>query len=377
MTDADIPEPDALAEAPHPRNTRALFGQGRAEDEFLKAFQQDRLHHAWLITGPRGVGKATLAWKIARFLLSQPQEDEGGLFNEAPAPAASLETSSETPLAHRMVALAEPRLFLCRRPWDDKNARLKKDITVDEVRKLKSFFNLSATDGGRRVVIVDAADEMNVSAANALLKILEEPPDKATLLLISHRPMRLLPTIRSRCRVLKCESLNEEAMASALAGAGYDSIEDTAGLAALAGGSVGEAIRLLSDDGISLYGALVRAISSAPGMARPPLIALAESCVGKNAEARYDLCLRLISILLHRLAMIGTTGLLQPEAIEGEASILARLSPGPDSARAWADLADQLQGRSAHARAVNLDPASVILDMLLKIDQTAGREVAA
>ena len=200
MSETEIPEPDRIEGAPHPRHVPLLYGQPAAERDFLAAHGSGRMHHGWLITGPRGVGKATLAWKIARFLLSEPTRD-GGMFGDAP-PADTLVTPADTPLARRMTALAEPRLMLVRRPWDSKASppRLKRDITVDEIRKLNGFFNLSATDGGHRVVIIDAADEMNPNAANALLKILEEPPANSTLLLISHRPMRLLPTIRSRCR---------------------------------------------------------------------------------------------------------------------------------------------------------------------------------
>jgi len=191
-------EADRAPGAPHPRETAVLIGQEAAEREFLEARGAGRLHHAWLISGPRGVGKATLAWRIARFLLTTPVTADGR--PDASAPPASLDSDWNAPVARRVLALSEPRLFLLRRPWDAKAERLRQEITVDEVRKLRSFFGLSVADGGRRVVIVDAADEMNVNAANALLKLLEEPPANTVILLVSHQPSRLLPTIRSRCR---------------------------------------------------------------------------------------------------------------------------------------------------------------------------------
>jgi DNA polymerase III subunit delta' len=166
------------------------------------------MHHAWLISGPKGVGKATLAWKIARFLLAEAPAD-AGLFG-APPPPATLDLPHDHPIVRRTTALSESRLCLVRRGWDEKAKRLKSEITVDEARRLKSFLSLSAADGGRRVILVDAVDEMNTNAANALLKILEEPPARTTLLLVSHQPARLLPTIRSRCRDLRCATLAPE-----------------------------------------------------------------------------------------------------------------------------------------------------------------------
>lgn len=369
---ADIPEPDRLEDAPHPRHTLALFGQASAEAGFLAAWNSERLHHAWLVTGPRGVGKATLAWRIARFLLSQSTTDQGaGLFGET-APPDSLDLAKDHPVARRVAALSEPRLYLCRRPWNEKTERLSQAITVEEVRRLKSFFNLSAADGGWRVAIVDSADEMNTAAANALLKILEEPPEKTVILLVSHRPMALLPTIRSRCRTLNCAALGPEDMAAALSGAGQADIGDQAALAALADGSVGEAVRLLSGGGLDLYRDMLAIAAATPRMPRPDIIRLADSCAGRAAEARFDLAVRLTRTLLHRLALTGARGAPDLAAGPGEAEVLRRLSPGAAAARHWAALAETLTARIAHGRAVNLDPASLILDMWLKIDQAAG-----
>ncbi len=373
MTDrVDIPEPDRIRDAPHPRHTRRLFGQQKAGAEFLAALNSHRLHHAWLISGPVGVGKATLAWKIARLLLTETEPD----LISAPAQNA-LETPGDTPLARRLAALAEPRLCLCRRPWDQTRERLKQDITVEEVRKIRGFFQLSAADGGRRVVIIDPAEDMNPSAANALLKILEEPPDNTVLLLISHRPMRLLPTIRSRCRTLKCQPLGAEDMQAALKGAGVDPGASPDAVSALAFGSVGEAIRLTAEDGLTRYGNLVDLIGGARAMDRATAVQIAESCVGKQGVDRYDLTVSLIHRLLYRLALSGANPQLVQTISEREQALFAGLSRTVTSAQRWATLAQSLAERAAHARAVHLDPASVIIDMLVKIDQTAARERAA
>ncbi|MCE8442628.1 DNA polymerase III subunit delta', partial [Rhodovulum sulfidophilum] len=183
---------------------------------------------------------------------------------------------------------------------------LSAEIRVDDVRRLKSFFALSSAEGGRRVVIVDTADEMNTSAANALLKLLEEPPANTTLLLVSHSPARLLPTIRSRCRELRLGPLGPAEMAEALAQAGQDDSQGAA-LAELSGGSVGEAIRLARNDGLALYADLVALLAGHPRLDRMRLLKFAESTAGRGGEGRFDLVLRLIELALARLARTGTT----------------------------------------------------------------------
>ena len=152
MAEVDLPEPDRVEGAPHPRETRTLFGQDAAQSEFLQAFNSGRLHHGWLITGPQGIGKATLAWQIARFLLTQPVDQSAGLFGEPEKPA-SLATPPDHPVEARIQAMSEPGLFLLRRGPNEKGDKLAGDILVKEVRKLKNFFALSAADGGRRVGI--------------------------------------------------------------------------------------------------------------------------------------------------------------------------------------------------------------------------------
>jgi DNA polymerase-3 subunit delta' len=370
---SDLPEPDRIEGAPHPRETARLHGQAAAEAAFLAAHAAGRLHHAWLLTGPRGIGKATLAWRIARFLLAEePVPAGGGLFGEAPAAPTTLEVQPDHPVARRLRALSEPRLHLLRRGPTEKGDALSAMIRVEDMRGLKGFFQMSAADGGRRVVILDAADEMNTAAANAILKVLEEPPREAVLLLVSHQPSRLLPTIRSRCRELRLATLAPADMAAALAQAGVE-VEEPVRLAELAGGSVGEAIRLANLDGLALYEGLVGLFR--PRLDRPGAIRLAESVAGRGNEARLDLLTGLVGLLLARAARASLTGP-PPEAAPGEAALLARLAPGPWAARPWAEAEAALGARARHGRAVNLDPAALILDMLVRIDQTAA-ELAA
>ncbi len=370
MATPDILPPDCIEGAPHPRETQRLFGHDVPEADFLRAFNSGRLHHGWLITGAKGVGKATLVWRLARFLLATPPND-GGMF--APPPPETLDISPENPVARRMAQLAEPRLFLLRRGLNDKETALSADIRVDEVRKMKSFFALSAADGGRRVAIIDAADDLNTGAANALLKLLEEPPAEVTFLVIAHQPHRLLPTIRSRCRELRLTPLAPEPLARALEQAG-GAVEpdEVQPLGELAGGSVGEAFRLTNLDGLKTYATLISIFAGLPRLDRPRALALAETGAGKGAEDRFDLIVTLLDLFLARLARAGVRRQLPPEAAPGEAALFARLAPDEQAARAWAYLAQSLSLRARRGKAVNLDPAALLMDMVLKIDETAG-----
>ena len=376
MTEDAPPEPDRLDGAPHPRETAQLFGQLEAEATFLDAVTAGRLPHGWLLTGPEGVGKASFAWRAARFLLATPPDTGDSLFG-APPPPETLDIDPGHPVAARLRALSEPGLCLVRRPWDEKAKKLKTQLTVDEVRRVKSFFHMSAAGGGRRVVIVDSADEMNASAANALLKELEEPPRDAVLFLVSHRPSGLLPTIRSRCRTLRFAPLGPDDLQAALAQAGQTVPENAAGLAELAGGSVGEAVRLLSHDGLGLYRDLMHLLGSLPRLDRPLALRLADATATRDGEARFDLTLSLLDRALSRLARQGTLGQSLPEIVPGEAATLARLAPDAFAARAFADLSANLTARARRGRAVNLDPAALTFDMFLDLDRTAAQLPAA
>lgn len=346
------PEADRVPGAPHPRDAARLIGHDAAVADFVAAARAHRLHHGWLITGPRGTGKATLAWQIAKWLLSGSDSDD-------------LSSDPEQPVVRRIRALSEPRLQLIRRPVDEKTNRLRAEITVDEIRRLHGFFHMSAAEGGRRVAIVDAADEMNQASANALLKLLEEPPHDATLLLIAHQPARLLPTIRSRCRELRLHPLAPEQMAQVLDDLGVD--HDAAQLAALSSGSVGEALRLAGQDGLTLYYRIVALFAEFPRMDRRAAAALAESAAGRaGADGDpFDLMVTLLDRFLTRAARTGLMGAPLPEAAKGEAEVLTRISPDERGARIWASAQAELSARARSGRAVNLDPSALVLDMLI------------
>ncbi len=368
----DLPPPDQAPGAPHPRETGRIFGQTGAETDFLNAFNAARLHHGWLLHGPRGIGKATLAWRIARFLLARPDPGDGGLFGAPDAPE-TLDIDPDHPVARRILAGADPGMATIIRTVNEKTGRMRDEIVVDDVRRLNRFFGLSATDGGHRVVIVDTADQMNASAANALLKMLEEPPARTTILLISHQPSGLLATIRSRCRGLRLTPLDARDMQAALAATGVEVADDmTRYLSALAAGSVGDALRLINLDGLETYAELMAILGSLPRLDRPRALALAESAARRGASERFEMLLNLIDIAISRLARTGATGTAPtPEGAPGEAQILTRLAPDPDAARKWARVAGEITARTRHGKSVNLDPAALVLDTVFKMQKAA------
>lgn len=368
--DEPLPEPDRLEGAPHPRHTARVHGHGAAEAAFLEAFNSDRLHHAWLISGPQGIGKATLAWRLARFLLATPADD-GGMF--APPKPDTLDIAPDHPIARRVAALSEPGLFLLRRPWDDKTKKLKSEITVDEARKLKGFFAMSVPGGGRRVVIIDAADQMNPSAANAVLKVLEEPPVRTTMLLVCHRPARLLPTIRSRCRPLRLSPLGAKDLGAALEDAESDLPADVGALAELAAGAPGAAITLIEGEGLTRYADLVQVLTSLPDLNRPAALAFAARAAGRQGDGTLGQTLDLLDLFLARLARAGAGRPPSVEAAKGELALIARLCPTPEAARQWASAQAELSARARQGLAVNLDPQGLLLDMLLKLSDAAQR----
>ena len=197
-----------------PRETGALFGHAEAERTLLEAYKGGRIPHAWLIGGSPGIGKATLAYRLARFVLAHPDP-------QAPAvqKAASLAVDADHPVARRIAAQAQGDLLVLERVINEDTGKLYTVIRVDDVRRAVPFFGSTAGEGGWRIAIVDAVDNLQREGANALLKVLEEPPARTLLLLVSHAPGRELPTIRSRCRRLLLRSLDAADVARAFAAA--------------------------------------------------------------------------------------------------------------------------------------------------------------
>ena len=317
-----IPESDRLEDAPHPRETLAFFGHAAAERELLEAYQRDRLAQAWIIGGPEGVGKATLAWRFARFLLAHPD------CNAAEVQAArTLDVPGESRAARRIAAMAAADIFLLRRKWNEKTKKFFTEIRVDDVRDIINSLHQSSGTNSWRVAIVDCADELNKSSANALLKLIEEPPQRALFLLVAHQPGRLLPTIRSRCRKLMLAPLIESDVASAVhaLGAPWSGLPDSALAAAAARseGSVRDALRLLVGDGVAFDTALRELFERLPHVDWHAVHLLADRLVGRDNEAAFETFMRTLQRWMDARVKAGAT--------EGAAGLIGY-------ARAWEEI---------------------------------------
>jgi DNA polymerase-3 subunit delta' len=263
----------------HPRATYALFGHAEAEQALLDAYKSGRVPHAWLIGGPPGIGKATLAYRFARFVLAHPDPQAAEVQN-----ATSLAVDADNAVAHRIAAQAQGDLLVLERVINEQTGKLYTVIRVDDVRRTVSFFGSTAGEGGWRIAIVDAVDDLQREGANALLKVLEEPPARTLLLLVSHAPGRVLATIRSRCRRLMLRPLDEtEVIAAASAardiGAGDADLQEAA---RAAGGSVARALALLDDAALGLRQRVLDLIAQLPNPDPRALHALGDALGGTD-----------------------------------------------------------------------------------------------
>jgi DNA polymerase-3 subunit delta' len=279
MAAAASDDEDELA---HPRQTHALISHADAEATLLDAYRSGRMPHAWLIGGPAGIGKATLAYRLARFVLAHP--DPAARDVKA---AKSLEVADDHPVAQRIAAQAHPDLLVLERVINEKTGKLFTVIRVEDVRQTVPFFGSTAGEGGWRVCIVDPADELqDPQGANALLKILEEPPKSALLLLVSHAPARLLPTIRSRCRRLMLRPLSAEEVAAGAAHAlDRDANEpELREAAAQADGSIGRALMLLEGPALELRRQITAQLDRLPALDPRALHALGDALGGTEPQ---------------------------------------------------------------------------------------------
>ncbi|MGE0008239.1 MAG: DNA polymerase III subunit delta' [Parvibaculaceae bacterium] len=324
-------------EAPnHPRRRIDLIGHQTAEELLLRQLASGRMHHGWLFAGPRGIGKATLAYRLARFLLTHrdPRSAGGG---------TSLHVPAEARAAHRIAARGHADLFTLERAYDAKNERLKSEIAVDDVRRASGFFARTAGEGGWRIAIVDAAEDLNAESANALLKILEEPPARSLFILVSHQPGRLLATIRSRCLRLDLNPLSEADTIAVLDGVAEQSADDIKRAAQLSRGSPGRALELLNSEGAKHFDLLRQLISRGQPIDLSAKISIADGLHGRDMGEDF--------MIFSELLLTHVADLARRSALAGKGAALARAH-------------EEIGNTLRQATALNLDRRQTVLDML-------------
>jgi DNA polymerase-3 subunit delta' len=327
-----------------PRETQHLFGHAEAEGTLLEAYRSGRMPHAWLIGGPRGIGKATLAYRMARFVMAHPAPD-----GPAVQSARSLAVDQDHPVARRIAAQAQPDLLVLERILNERG-KLRQDIAVEDVRRTVSFFGSTAGEGGWRIAIVDAVDELNDAGANALLKIIEEPPPRTLLLLISHIRGLVMPTIRSRCRMLELRPLSSGEVAQAVAAAlGRDADEEVMQAAALAEGSAGRALTLLEGPALALRQRVSKLLDHLPATDPLALHALGDAMGGVDPQPLATFLDTVNSWLSSRLA------------VPQETSRLARI------ADAW----EKVNRAASEAKEFNLERKPLVFSVFAVLAEAA------
>lgn len=331
---SDIDSFDGIEGVADPRLCQRIIGHTDIVASFLEAQGAGRLHHAWLLGGPKGIGKASLAYLFTRYLLTPADERigaDGLTFSDA--------------VDAQIIGRAHPNLLVLQRPFDAKTKKFKTQITVEEVRRTVPFFGKTAGGGAQRVCIVDGAEDMNASAANALLKILEEPPVNTTFFVVSHAPGRLLPTILSRCRQVRLDPLSEDDVDRVV----RDVIGGNAGQIAkavgLSQGAPRRAIELLNADMIGLMGeidAVLGRLQNGSGRVK-----LAELLAARGNEQAY---------------LFGMQHIF--DWLAGQITVQTRAGRNASALASWTDVWEKMTAQFYEAERYNLDKKQTVMATL-------------
>ncbi len=325
----------------HPRRMADLIGHKAAEARLLQAHQSGKLHHAWLISGPQGIGKATLAYRFAKFLLHVPSGEKAKAHS-------SLYIAPESAAFRQVAAGAHPGLLVIERAVDQRAKRLKTEIAVDDAREAQNFFGQTAGAGGWRVAIVDPADDLNAASANALLKLIEEPPKQSIFLIVCHQPGRLLRTIRSRCLHLALEPLSGSDTLKVLRGLPPGAVEAEEGgiaqAADLSKGSPGKALDLIGSRGAAAFAEFLKRSKLSPATA----VEIAAMFSGReSAEDYFIFCDLLVG---------WTAEQARAAALQGRGEALAHAH-------------DDINSSLRQADALNLDRRQTVTDALMRLEE--------
>ncbi|WP_421723612.1 DNA polymerase III subunit delta' [Bauldia sp.] len=354
----DIPRLDVVDGWPAPEEQDRWLGDAAAETTLLDAYRSGRMHHAWLLGGPKGIGKATLAYRFARFAFAHPDPASSEV-----AAAQDLSVPTDDRAFRQVARRAHPNLLALERPYRSDRKRFLTELSVDQIRRTVSFFGTTGGGEGWRIAIIDPADDMNANAANALLKVLEEPPDRALFFIICNTPGQLLPTIRSRCRMLQIRPFAEDEIKDAIDTHKPDGFDrsDMSVAATLSEGSLRQAILVLDGGGLEVYRAFVSLVSGAPDIEPAAMHDLADRVSRRGADDAYTGFIDVVQGWLDR----RVNRVAEPERGEHNPALdavpLAR----------WAEVWEKTERAVAEAEALNLDRKQVALSILMSIAHAA------
>ena len=362
---------DKIAGAPHPMLANEIIGHSSQKLSFLSSFASNRLPQCWLLAGDMGIGKASFAWLIAKFLLTTKYQPADLKIDLSKTNINSILEPQSGSTLNRIISGSEQRVYVVRRGYNEKRKAFFKNISIEDVRKLQSYCSLSIADGGKRIIIIDTADDLNKSSSNALLKLLEEPPKNTIFLLISHQPNHLLPTIKSRCQKLSFSNLDQTDLGAVLTAIGCK-IEpsDEVSLSILSKGSAGAACRLINSNCINLYRDILNIASSLPNLNTNKILQLSQNYFAKTKPSEFEI---FIEMMQHFFSRLCKTGVMQkpvlPSVTDNEAKIMKSLCPNLNSARLWSEAANISLAKLNKGYLLNIDIESLILDAFIYLEE--------
>lgn len=359
-----------------PKLMQTIAQHETVEQDLLKWYQSDRMPHALIFSGIKGIGKATMAYRIARFLLKEGAEELAGesLFGDAPLPSENLNISSDHNIFKKVASGGHPDMMVIERQFDDKKNRLKAGLEVDQIRKVAPFMRMTASSGKWRIVIIDDADTMNRNSQNGILKILEEPPENSLIILVTHNLGSLIPTIRSRCRLVNFHPLDTQTVTSLLKKGLNDDLPSNEKdmLAKLAEGSIGRAMEYALEENISTLRKLAEIINEWPNQGkhfnRLDIFALSELVSQNGKEHAFQTMQQSLNWLLGKMTRACITGTLELPPPYDETKLLQRTKH--NSLASWVEICDKLKEHFINADKGNLDKRQITLDAFRILEQT-------
>ena len=362
---------DKIVGVPHPKLAKKLIGHNIQKLYFLNSFISKRLPQCWLLAGDKGVGKATFAWLIAKFLLTKNQEPDDIKIDLNGSNIDSILAPQDGGTLTRIESGSEQRIYVLKKGYSETRRAFFKNISMDDIRNLQSYCSLSIADGGWRVIIIDTADDLNTNSCNALLKLLEEPPKNTLFLLISHQPNLLLPTLQSRCQKLLFAALAQNDFKAVLTTIGCEiAPAEEVSLSILSNGSAGVACRLINSNCLNLYRDILNLASSLPNLNTKKAMQLSQNYFAKAKANEFESFIEMMQQFFSRLCKTGAMQRpISPSVTNEEAKIMTNLCPSLSSAHLWSEAAEITLAKLHKGYLLNIDVESLIIDTFIYLEK--------